>query len=292
MNSIQNLIGAYEDYLTHERKLAKSTVTGYLRDILMLSYFVGEKPACEINLDDIRGFMRQQSKDGFHTNTVRRRLHSYSTFWDWLRMEKITTENPIADIRVPKRKKPIPEWLTEDELKIFANTPANRENPRMSQRDSLAWKTLAWLGLRRGELLALRSEDVRLADRLVIIRDPKNGDDRALPLPDPLHTALDQWLGAFTQHDYVFHTRPYYKWQVHPFWVAFQVHLEVCGLSGRGITPHTIRHSFGTLMVARGVDVSIVSMLMGHKDIKNTMIYVHASSETLRKAMDSHTLSE
>jgi site-specific recombinase XerD len=236
--------------------------------------------------------MRHLTKMGFHTNSVRRKMHGFSTLWDWLKMQGYTDTMATEHLRLPKQKKSIANWLTKDELETFANTPDGNDNPYLAARNSIAWQTMAWLGLRRSEVLNLRSEDVKLADGLIIIREPKNGEDRALPLTDKLIALYRPWLADFDVSDWLLRPEPKQQWLYGSFWRAFKQHLRTCRLDGRDIKPHSIRHSFATLMIEGGVDVSWVSLLLGHKDIKNTMRYVHANHAHLKNAMSKHPLGQ
>lgn len=284
---IQDLLTAYHDYLRYERQLAPATITAYLSDLNVLSQWTATAVQ-ELTLNDLREYMRHLAKRGLKPATIRRKMHGFSTFWEWLRLEGYVDEIITDRLRLPRRPQTIPQWLSVDELRRFANTTPPRRDKRLRQRDSLAWKTLVFLGLRRGELLNLQAMDVSLQDDIVIIRDTKNKEDRALPLTDPLRAAFRAWLPTLPDDEYVFASRARHPWGVGPFMRAFRRQVEAAGLADRDVTPHVIRHSFATHLALQGVHISVIKYLMGHKDIKSTMIYIHTDQESLQAAMERH----
>lgn len=277
MNTLISLLPNYIDYLELERALRPQTVKAYKSDIERLHIFVGDKDVSKISLDDLRAHMRNMAKEGLSTETIRRRIHSLNTFYKWLVLENIVTEQISAKLHLPKRTRKQPTWLSDIEIRKFANTQS---------RLSIAWKLLAWFGLRRSELLRLNWRDVRLNDGIIILRDTKSRDDRIMPIPSAFKPELAQeWIdvGMPTEGRVV----PVAK---SPFARAFRKHLIECGLQDRGITPHTLRHSFASSLIRQGVPLTVVKELLGHKDVSTTMIYVHHSDELLQDAMNKHIL--
>lgn len=283
MSTITHLLPAYRLYLEHEAKRSPMTVAAYLSDLRRLAAFVDDRPIGAIQSDDLRAYMRVLSQAGLSTRTVERKMACFSTFWKWLKLEGRVTVVITESVRVPKPQRRLPVWLTESELLSFASTPD--PNPR----NDLAWKVLAWLGLRRGELLRLRCDDVLLEDRILIIRRGKGGRDRALPLPDALWEHFQRYLTGHT-NERVFPSNTGGDWSPQSFTAAFKEHLKRCGLGGRGLTPHSLRHSFATHLLNRGANIVEIQALLGHADIKSTLVYMHIDQAHLRQAVNLHPL--
>lgn len=290
MTTINDLVDDYEDYLRNERRLADGSVAAYLSDLRGLSVFVGDKPVADIEANDLRAYMRHLGRQGYKSTSIRRKMHGFGTFWEWLRLEKHVNDVTPHDLVLPRKPVRVVNWLNEHDLRRFVETPVNRHNPTEKQRDQLAWLLLAWLGLRRSELLNLEVNDVRLDENLIVIRDAKGQQDRVLPLPLAARPALILYLNGRTS-GFLFLGRDGTQWKVQAFNRAFQRHLRVCGLSGKGITPHTLRHTFATHLVMAGVSVVVVSKLLGHKDIQSTMTYVHVGIEGMRAALNMFVLA-
>lgn len=277
MKTLISLLPSYIDYLELERALRPQTVKAYKSDIERLHVFVGDKAIQKISLDDLRAHVRAMKKAGLSTQTIRRRIHSLNTFYKWLVLENILPEAISTKLHLPKRVRKQPIWLSDVEIRIFANTPS---------RLSLAWKLLAWFGLRRSEMLRLDWRDVRLNDGIVIIRDTKSHDDRIIPIPDAFKPELAQeWIDVGMPKD-----GRVVAIAKSPFMRAFRKHLINCGLQDKGITPHTLRHSFASSLIRQGVPITVVKDLLGHKDLNTTMIYVHHSDTLLQDAMNKHIL--
>lgn len=140
-----------------------------------------------------------------------------------------------------------PAFLSEDDLRTFVQTPDDKP------RNQLAWTLLAWLGLRRSEVLNMRVKDIQVGDRTLLIRNSKGNKDRLLVLPETLIAQTEPYIAGRKDEDYVFKGDRGGQWSVQSFTRAFHQHLERCGLLGKGITPHTLRHTFATHLVRRGV---------------------------------------
>lgn len=284
---LSDLVQPYTDYLQHERQLRPQTVTAYVNDLRQLAGFVGAVDVESVGVDDLRAYLRQMSRDGLHVNTIRRRFHGFGTLYEWLQLESLVTENLAHRVRLPKRRTTIPRWLSPDELHAFVRTPAVGRYQQQRDRNRAAWHALAWLGLRRSELLRLQVADVRLAESLVVIRDTKGGDDRTLYLLPELADDLAQLIGD--REGPVFVTRQGNQWGTNEMWAAFRGHLVACGLDDPTITPHSLRHTFGTRLARAGVSLDVIRRVMGHRDIKSTLIYLHQTDEDLREAMEKLT---
>jgi len=282
MKTILDLLPEYVDYLQHERRLSARTLIGYVSDLRQLAAFI-DKAVDEITVDDLRAYMREMSRAGRTTTTIQRRMNGFSTFWHWLVLSHYVPEVIPTKLRLPKKPRHTPKWLNEQELLQFLSKPG------ASVGEDTAWKLLVYLGFRRTEVLNLRWEDVNLIDRTLIIRNAKGLQDRMLFIPSPLL----KYLQSVTRtSDYVCPNRHGQQWNEWGFHRAFQRHLENVGLGNRGIKSHTLRHSFATHLVKRGVHISTVKELLGHRDISSTMIYIHHDPNILRDAIEKFSLNK
>lgn len=276
MVTLNELRNRYRDYLQYERGLAKQTVTAYLNDIDRLTAFLGNCDIETVTLDQLRAHMRDMAQSGLNANTIRRRIHSLSTFYGFLELENITRENLPKKLRLPKKKEHQPYWLSPEELHRFVETPS---------RLTLAWQLLAWFGLRRSELLNLRWEDIRWDGSLLIVKG-KGERERIIPIPNAMFDILyENWLSLGKPEGRIISLGK------SPFARAFKRHVVNCGLDPAQVTPHTLRHTFGSHLSQQGIDITIIKSLMGHKDIKTTMIYIHLHRDRMIDAMEKHLLN-
>lgn len=281
MTTINELLAPYWDFLQDEKKLRPATCTAYVGDLRALSRYLEHKPVESIIRDDLRAYQKHLSKQGKAVGTIRRQLHGFGTFWQWLELEQqLCNANATRGLIMPRRRRKQPKYMSEDELRAFMTTPAE------SARAGLAWGLFAWLGLRFREVFFLRAADVKLDSREIIIRESK-GDDRTLPMPDALYDALRAAVSGLQDDQRVFD-----GWGKDAIYRAFYAHLEHCGLDGQGFTPRSLRHSFVTHRLERGVPIHTVKDLAGHKRIDTTATYAHANAAGKRAAIEDSPLAE
>lgn len=286
MSTLSAVQAGYRQYLEHERRMAKQTVAAYLGDVRTLIETIGDVDVSAIQQSDVRAHMRHLSERGYKQRTIERRIYGLATFFGWLKLEGLIQAAPTEGIRIPRRPRPLPTWLTESELRRFAETA----DP--DARNDLAWKLLAWLGLRRGELLALTIQDVRLEDAVIVIRNGKGNRDRLLPVPATLAPVLGDMTQSVSPESWLLRGDMGGKWSVGSFNACFKRHLERCELARQGITPHTLRHSFATHLLQKGVNIVEIQALLGHADIKSTLVYLHMGKQQLEKALERHVLNQ
>lgn len=290
MPTILELLEPYEEYLRHERRVAKSTRQAYLTDLQQLGQFL---TGCvgAITLNDLREYQQHLSKLGRASSTIHRKFHGFGTFWQWLVWEGYATEKLTERVRLPRLDKSIKDWMPKPELQRFLETPVDRRMRRLNHRDHTAFLLMGWLGLRRSEVLNLQVSDVRFHDGMIIIRKGKGRRDRSLPLLPEFEDELRQLIGD-RKGGWVFHAATGGKWRPKDLNRAFQIHLQRCGLDGKGYTPHTLRHTFATLMVRSGKDIHLVKELLGHEDLNSTEVYLHTGPVDKILALEDHFLRD
>lgn len=283
--NLQSLIPGYRDYLEHERKSAKTTIYAYASDAGKLAAYLGDKPVASINRDDLRGYMRHLSKQGYKANTVRRVFHGFGTLFKWLYLEQHIEKVATEYLDLPRKNDTSPSWMTEQELRAFLTTCIG------SGLEPLAFRTLALTGMRPDELRHLTVANVKLdaGDSRLIVRNTKSRRDRVVPL----HTSLIEGVAALiegkAESAYVFGNRAGRIWKRGKMIEAFNRQLAAAGLSGRGYTLYTLRHSFATHLANSGVNLHEVKEALGHKSLETTGRYVHTSHASIKRAMSKVT---
>lgn len=285
---INELIPSYRDYLEHERKLSKATQASYTSDLRALARFV-DKDVQAITRRDLRAFMRHLSKQGKCANTVRRVMHGLGTFWKWLYVEGHVSSVETQYLELPRKNVAAPTWMNETELRRFV---AAAEQDGVPLRESVAWRLLAYTGMRPDELRRLTVENVKLETAAVIVRNTKSKQDRVLPLHESLIGDLARLIEGKAGGEYVFANRYGRIWKRLQMIEAFQRQLERADLTGRGYTMYTLRHTCGTLMALNGTPIHVIKDWLGHKDLSTTQVYLHAAPSNLRAAMARHPLAK
>lgn len=152
-------------------------------------------------------------------------------------------------------------------------------------RDRLIVQAGAYLGLRVSEITGLEVPDIDLAGGSCFVHEGKGAKDRLIPLPTRLIPELRAWIGDRREGILL----PSRKWQARLSVRAVQLLIarlaKRAGIARR-VTPHTLRHTFGTRLLEAGVDIRSVQELLGHSSVSTTMLYTHVSAERLRYAVD------
>lgn len=286
---IPETIERYRGYLENERLLRPDTIRAYTSDLGGLNEFIEGRDVETVTLDDLRAYKRYLSEGGAQRATIRRKLGGLSTYFKWLKIEGVNHSVPTDGLTVPPRKRKEPRYLTVKELHTFLETEPGISHMGDPVRDKCAFRLLVFTGLRRGELLNLKIEDVNLEERVIVVRDTKSGDDRSIPFED--ETLIQQLRAVIGEREsgYIFTSSTGNQWGYSSFAIVFKRHAVKCGLMG--VTPHSLRHSYATHLARGGTQITELADLLGHKEIRTTRQYMHSSPETLRAAVKNHPLA-
>ena len=276
--------------LAAERGAARNTLLAYDRDLTDFAAFAvsrGEAVA-GASAETLRAYMAGIGAEGLKPRTAARRLSALRQFHRFLLREGIRTDDPTGLLDSPKLPGVLPKYLSEGEVEAMLDAAA-----RLPGRPGIVAKTaleiLYATGLRVTELLTLPRTALAGDAALVMVRG-KGGKDRMVPLSDrakdgaaALAALSDKrilWL--FPGRD---PARPLTRQAF--FLLLKQVALEA-GIDPARVSPHVLRHSFASHLLAHGADLRSLQMLLGHADIATTQIYTHVLAERLRKLVEAH----
>ena len=185
--------------------------------------------------------------------------------------------NPVREVKFLKEPKEKDRILTEEEEVKLLETV--RTGHKAKQLESIIITALN-TGMRKGEILNLKWENVDFKNRLIIVEGTKNGEVRKIPMNQKL-TATLEGAKKVSKGEYVFseNGKPYLDVKT-GCWTA----LENAGIEN--FTFHGLRHTFGSWLGMAGIDLKTIQGLMGHKDIKMTVRYSHPTPEHKRKAVE------
>lgn len=176
----------------------------------------------------------------------------------------------------PKREKILPNFLSEQEIKRLFGVV---ENPKHKLLLLMAYGA----GLRVGELVSLKWSDIKWDDHKIHIKSGKGKKDRMVMLPMAIIGLLENYRKLYQSKVYVFEgqfaSMPYSTRSVQEIMRKAR---KKSGLEQKA-TPHSLRHSFATHLIEKGTDIRYIQQLLGHKDIKTTMIYTHVTDSAINK---------
>jgi integrase/recombinase XerC len=283
-------------FLQVEKNASTCTVEGYQKDLFHgLDFFAGElkkedaelHPA-EIDRSLFRHYLAYLQNMGLKRTTIARRLAAWRSFYRYLCREKIVKDNFLNMVATPKIEKKLPRFLYEDEVKLLLES-SGREHC-LDQRNRAILETLYGGGIRVSEMVGLDVGDLDLASGYIRVLG-KRGRERLVPLGACAVEALQKYLREGRL--FILNQRKKFGSAVFLNWWGDRLtgrgvnkiiarYVRQTGL-GKGISPHTLRHSFATHMLNAGADLRSVQELLGHKRLSTTQIYTHITGERLKR---------
>ncbi len=283
-------IDAFLEMLTVEKGAAANTIVSYTHDLTDFAEYAAGRGhgASDADADTCHGYMASLRKRGLSARTAARRLSALRQFHLFLLKDGFRTDDPTTQLDTPRLPKPLPKFLAEDEVDALL-AAARRKPGRPGALARTALELLYATGMRVSEMLALPRNALGSRAEAMIIKG-KGGKERMVPLSDQAKEAARALLDATdAQSRYLFPGRdPKQPLTRQAFFAILkQIALEA-GLDPARVSPHVLRHSFASHMLARGADLRSLQMLLGHSDISTVQIYTHIQTERLRKLVEDH----
>jgi integrase/recombinase XerD len=290
MPRVSPLITSYINYLKVERGLSSNTTDNYQRDLVMLQRWATEQRLILRGLSgrDIDRYLGELNRRSLNPSTINRSLSSIRTFYDFLVLENEIPTNPTFDIPSLKQTRSLPHVLTSNEIERLLAAPDTATETGLRDRALLGLLLAA--GLRLSELIALRHSDVSI-DRRILKCLGKGEKERQVPFTSDAADCLSKYLRSralglrskknapiFTNQDSSL-TRQF-------AWSIIKHYAQVAGIPA--MTPHSLRHTFATSLLERGVPTRVAQQLLGHSSITTTEIYLHVTMAGLRRVYDIH----
>ena len=286
---MHNFIKEYEYYLHGSLSLSKNTCESYVSDInkyveFLLKYRKSDNPE-DITLEDIRSYLAALKRRDLSATSIARVLTSIKSFHKFLMLEKYTTKNVSRLVERPKTEKKLPIILSIEEVNNLIDnlpleTPIDIRNKAMIE---LTYST----GIRVGELVSLKLGDIHLEMGFIKVFG-KGSKERIVPIGELAVDSLNLYLNQARpillkkSNDFIFlnqHGKPLSR---QSFFLTLKEKAKIAGIK-KNISPHTLRHSFASHLLERGIDLRLIQELLGHEDISTTEIYTHVNNKTLKE---------
>ena len=267
---------AYLEMLAAEKGAARNTHAAYAADLddLRAALPRGVAPAAATP-DQLRAYIRGLT---LSPRTVARRLSCLRGFYRFLAREAVRPDDPTVLLDSPRLPKTLPKYLSEAEIDALMQAAA----PRPTTRAAL--ELLYATGLRISEMLALRRSELLRRPEMLVVRG-KGGRERMVLISQAAHDAI----AALPAGQHLFPgrdpARPMTRQGVGLLLKHAALH---AGLDPARVSPHVLRHSFASHMLARGADLRTLQTLLGHVDIATTEIYTHVLAERLAEIVATH----
>lgn len=282
-------------FLTHlraTRNYSPHTLRAYGKD---LDSFVAKYPDLEpggIERVHVRAFLAGLRKEGgLARASILRRMAALRSFVKFLRSAGLLKGNPVFGVPLPKRGRPLPKFLTENEMAELMAVPAS-SRAAQRPRDRALIELIYSSGLRRAEVVSLNCGDIDYMSGTVRVFG-KGSKERVVPVGNGALRCLRSYLEGRRKEDAepVF-LGPSGKRLSDAGLVFILTRWVKASALKKRITPHVLRHSFATHLMNRGCDIRMVQEMLGHVSLQTTQIYTHISLDRMKEVYrDSHPRS-
>ena len=289
MDSIDNLVDRYMNYLLVEKGLSTNTIDAYGADLSRYTAFLAASGAGGVSENDTRLLLRyliEMRDKGLTPRSRARHLVSIRGFYRFLVQEKILPADPAAQVDLPKSGLRLPDVLSVAEVKRLLETP-DMTKPA-GCRDGAMLEMLYAAGLRVSELIGLKLLDVNLEAGFVRVIG-KGARERVVPIGKHAREKIEEYLSSSRPHllrkgssTYLFVARAGKPITRQGFWKLLKKYVRRAGIS-KNVSPHSLRHSFASHLLAGGADLRAVQIMLGHVDISTTQIYTHVARDQLKR---------
>tara|TARA_B100001093_G_C26681401_1_gene950603 strand:- start:44 stop:907 length:864 start_codon:yes stop_codon:yes gene_type:complete len=265
------LFDKYVDYLNYEKNFSNHTISAYLRDIEAFQKFLvntDEKLSFDINYSFIRQWIVFLSEKKYSKTSINRKIASLKSYFNFLvNIDKIES-SPLKGHKNLKSSSKIVIPFSEDEIiQVFENF----KDSKISDRDKLIIEIFYSTGLRREELINIKTQDIYFEQGLIKILGKRN-KERLIPVLPILSKNLRKYIENNSCSKYLFETKKLKKLSVSTVYRLINKYFRLVSSKVK-ISPHVLRHTFATHMLNNGADINTIKEILGHSSLSSTQIY-------------------
>jgi len=294
-------VDAFLEMLAAERGSARNTLEAYRRDLSDFAAFLkgrGQAPE-DADAAAVRAYLARLSGAGMAPGTTARRLSALGQFFHFLFDEGLRDDDPSATIDRPRRGRTLPKFLGEEEVEALLASARARPGAEGARLVALL-EVLYATGLRVSEMVGLPLAAFTGDGEMLIVRG-KGDKERMVPLGEPARQALTAYMAMRVEFlgregkasRWLFPSRSAQGYLTRArFGQMLKQVADEAGIDRRRVSPHVLRHSFASHLLAHGADLRSLQQLLGHADIATTQIYTHVLEERLKSLVKrSHPLA-
>lgn len=283
-------IEAFLEMLAAERGASRNTLAAYGSDLAHFASFAAARGSSSTGADAelLATYLAALSAQHLSARTVARRLSALRQFHRFLMAEGRRADDPTRHLDSPRLPANLPRFLSESEVEaLLAAAEARAGHGGLVAKAAL--EILYASGLRVSELLSLTQAAFSANAPVLLVRG-KGSKERMVPLSAAAHAAAKALIAAsppasrflFTGRD------PRHAMTRQGFAALLKQVALAAGIDPARVSPHVLRHSFASHMLAHGADLRSLQALLGHADIATTEIYTHVLAERLARLLAEH----
>ena len=284
---IGNTVAAFVYYLRNECHLAENSIAAYRRDITRFNHWLGKRKIAKLSITKLSDFISTLKKHNLAPSSIARNIVSLRVFFRFLQLEGILSENKAELLGSQKLWQRIPEILTPGSVQRLLNAPNHRDSYPL--RDRALLELLYATGCRASEVSHLTVANTHL-DEAYCKYHGKGGKQRLVPLAQQAVQSISNYLeyerptlvDEQALANSLLLSRTGKSLRREAIWELVKKYAARIG-APNSISPHSLRHSFATHMLAGGADLRQLQELLGHASIATTQIYTHVDQSHLQK---------
>jgi integrase/recombinase XerD len=291
----RDLVTKFEAYLLTEKRVSQNTFAAYKQDLSQLVAFLEKEqlPIEQAKTGDLKRFLQYLHDRTLSARSIARKIAALKGLFTFL-ASRHGFQNAAEDLIVPKIKKNLPEYFSEQEIELLFQA-AEQDTTPQGRRNQMMLYLMYVTGLRVSELVHLKIAHIMFNEGRIRI-EGKGGRHRILPLPLSIVTMLknyikqelDSFMDKHGKTEYLFPIK--YGRQLKPisrqaFWILLKGIWKKADIK-KPISPHKLRHSFATHMLKRGVNLRYLQEMLGHENVATVQVYTHVETSFLRKIYD------
>lgn len=289
---LRSVLERWHDHLLHERGLAAGTLEAYGRDIRdFLAWFknrLGHTPCLgdlgQLDAKTVRAFMAARRRTGIESRTLARTMSALRQLFRWLETAEILESRAVFAVAMPKVPRGLPKPLTRDKAAELVADPAGAHIDWIEARDIAVLLLLYGSGLRISEALGLTPREAPTALRDVLHIAGKGGKERMVPVLPIAQAAIARYISLCPWPQLA--DEPLFRGAKGGPLSPRIIQLAIERMRGalglpETATPHALRHSFATHLLAAGADLRQIQELLGHASLSTTQVYTEVDRDRL-----------
>lgn len=288
---LKQTIKQWQNWLAKERLYSEHTLDAYSRDLAIFLQNISEKPLSlndlqNLEVYDFRRFISRRAAKYVEKSSLGREISAVKNFFKWLSRSNIIKNQAITVITSPRRPKVLPKALdVDDSFSVLDEAPNLAKNEWQGLRDRAILTVLYGCGLRISEAISLNIGDINEKSETLRVKG-KGNKERIVPLLPIIWQNIAEYLQKC----------PYKQNIGEPLFLGSRGERITARVVQRQVekirlylglpdtfTPHALRHSFATQLLADGADLRSIQELLGHASLMTTQRYTDVQTQTMQK---------
>lgn len=285
----RSLLEEFETNLSVDRSLSNNTVQAYRSDICKLIVFYNGQNLKEISSDQISVFIQQLYDVHLSAKSIARIISGIKSFYKHLVMQDVLQQSPMQSVRTPKLPKNLPDALSHTD--IAAMIESIDLASKAGERDKTVMMLLYGCGLRVSELINLQINNLYFDEGYIRVMG-KGSKERLVPIGGKTIRQVQLYLQYYRKGVAIDESKNILILNLRGRSISriyiFKMIQKLAQLAGiqQAVSPHTLRHSFATVLVEAGADLRAVQQMLGHESITSTEIYTHLDKAYLKTVIE------